>query len=469
MIKKNAIILLLVLFMVPGVAQTVGGGPTFSNGLVPQYCQGVTPTNNNRVVCWFWMEISGLIPGATYRYYTTMDTINASPTSNGAGVPVLINAISGTIRRTTNPSLTNPMNYDSLIAGNSGMYAGWFAVDASGNGRYTPGNTIYPLFVMNNGTPGSSTIAYRLLATAHPITVLNFGATVSPTTGTALYDSLDAVSKNFICAYDNTTATGRPISIGIVEDDGLDLYAVSSTANFYQTLVDTLNGHWGVIIPNDLPNGIRSLEERSFANGSPIDTVMDADGWWCSGVNTVNMTGGNAGSYLNSTFSLTASATIPDTVWVNLSANFNATTNAPFASVTWDFGDASTGTGTSTTHTYTAPGVVTVTCVVSTGGCSDTIWHNVIVMLGMSTPRIVQLGYSVSPNPSSGVFNVTSTSSVEKDIQVYDVLGNVVYTSTFAGNATSVDLASQEKGVYFIRITENVQGGKTATKRIVLQ
>ncbi len=462
--KKNAILFALLL-----CASTVYSQIVVVYAVVPQYCQGMTPTNNNRVAIWYWAELAGLTPGATYRYYTTMDSLNASPTSNGAGVPMLINSISGTIRRTTNPGLTNSSGHDSLIADNTGGYAGWFGVDASGNGRYVPGATLYPLLVMNNGVTGSTTVATRLLFSAYPVTVINFGATTAPTEGTALYDSLNAAPKNFICLYDNVAATGRPISIAITEDDGCDLFAVTSTASFYRTMVDTMSMRWGTIIPNNLPNGIRALEERAFAGGTVVDVVTDADGWWCSGTNTANMTGGNAGSYLNSTFVLTSSAVIPDTVWTGLSANFNATTNDPNAIITWDFGDTNTATGASVTHTYTTTGVVSVTVIISNGGCSDTIWYNVVVMLGTNVPRHVQLGFDIAPNPSTGIFNITSKSSIEKEVQVYNVLGDLVYSTTFTGNTTAVDLAGMEKGVYFMRITENVAGGKTATKRIVIQ
>jgi PKD repeat protein len=259
------------------------------------------------------------------------------------------------------------------------------------------------------------------------------------------------------------------VSIAIVEDDAMDLNSVTSVSGFYRTMVDSMSMHWGTIVPNNLANGVRALEERDFSTGAGVDTVMDADGIWCSGINTMNMSGGNAGTYLNSTFVLTSSASIPDTVWINLSANFNAMTNDTGATVTWDFGDTTTATGASVTHTYTTPGIYSVTVVISNGGCSDTIWHNVVVMLGTSTPRIIQLGYDVSPNPSTGQLNITAKSAIEKEIEVYDVLGNLVYTQTFTGTSTSADLTALEKGVYFLRITENVQGGKTATKRIVLQ
>jgi hypothetical protein len=467
--RNYALILGITLLSFSAQAQTAqGGGPTVLNALVPQYCQGIQPTNNNRVPCWFWATLSGLTPNATYRYYTTMDTLNASPTSNGAGVPLLVNANSGTIRRTTNPSLSNNANHDSLTADSNGVYSGWFGVDASGNGRYTPGNTLYPKFIMNNGAGGTS-VAYRLVASNYPVSVINFGTTNSSTEGTALYDSLGATAKNFICVYDSVNMNGRPISIAIVENDGLNLFAITSTAAFYRNNVDTLDMHWGTIIPNMLANGIRGIEERSFSTGGAVNMWSDADGYWCSGVNTANMTGGNAGIYLNSTFSLTSSANIPDTVWTGLPAYMDVTTNDPNANITWDFGDSSSDTLAMTSHTYNTPGVVQVVVVISNGGCSDTIVQNVMVMLATSTPRIVSLGFDVFPNPSTGLFNVKSPSAIEKEIEVYNVLGETVFTYTYTGNTTTIDLSNLDKGVYFIRIKENVSGGKNGTKRIIIE
>jgi len=467
MSKKNAILLMLLLSALTGFGQTAGG-PTILNALVGQYCQGNSTTNNNRTPIWFWLELSGLTPGATYRYYAAMDTMNAAPASNGAGNPYLINSVSGTIRRSTNAAMTTNAGYDSLVAGSTGTYSGWFGVEPTGNGRFTPGTTLYPKLMLNNGA-GGSTITWRLLAGLHPVTVINYGITNNPLQGSGLFDSLDAAPQNFICLYDNIAATGRPINIAITEDDGMDLFAVTSVVNFYANMVDTLPMHWGCIIPNDLPNGIRALEERSFAAATVVDVVTDADGWWCSGVNTANMTAGLAAPYLNSTFVLSSTASIPDTVWVGLSANFNATTNDPNATITWDYGDTGTGSGAMTTHTYTSAGVVSVLVVITNGGCTDSIWHNVIVELGMTVPRQVQLGFDISPNPSSGIFYVTSRSAIEKEVQVYDVLGNPLYTTTFTGVNAELDLTGLQKGVYFMRITENISGGKTATKRIVIQ
>jgi Secretion system C-terminal sorting domain len=68
---------------------------------------------------------------------------------------------------------------------------------------------------------------------------------------------------------------------------------------------------------------------------------------------------------------------------------------------------------------------------------------------------------SVSPNPTSGVVNVNSTSAV-KAITVFDTTGKQVATS----KTNTVDLSSQAKGVYLVNVqTEN---GAT-TKKVVVE
>lgn len=462
--KKNATLLFLLLSATAAFSQI-----TVTSARVPQYIQGDEPTNNNRTPFWCWVELSGLTPNATYNYYPAMDSLNAAANSNGGGNAYLINQVSGTIRRTTTVSLTSASGHDSLTASSSGTFRGWIGIEPTGNGRFSAGTVLYVKLMLNNGAGGTS-VAHRVLLSAYPVMVIDYGTTPSAALeGSGIYDSLNAAPKNFICLYDNVAATGRPVSIAIVENDGVSLNAVTSIVNFYRNMVDSMPMHWGTIVPNNLANGVRALEERSFANGSVVDTQTDADGIWCSGLNTVNMSSGNAGVNLNSTFVLTASAFIPDTAWTGLPANFNVTTNDPNATISWNFGDATTGSGANTMHTYTTVGVVSVTVIISNGGCSDTIWHNVVVVVGASVPRVVQLNYEISPNPTSGILNITAKSSIEKEILVYDVLGSVVYTNTFTGTNFAADLSTLEKGVYFLRITENVQGGKTATKRIVLQ
>ncbi|MDQ3111651.1 MAG: T9SS type A sorting domain-containing protein [Bacteroidota bacterium] len=459
-------IFLLAAFVLPVFA--FAGGPSVLSAIVPQYMQGVNGTNNSRVPIWFWGQIAGLTPAGVYHYYTTMDTLNASSTSNGAGNPYFLNPTTGVIRRTTNPSMTANTGYDSLVADSLGVIEAWFAVEPTGNGRFTPGAIVYPKIMLNNGA-GGTTVLYRLLFSSTPVTVINFGTTtMSATQGSALYDSLDAAPKNFICAYDNILAVGRPVNIGIVENDQLDLYPITSIANFYQNSVDTMDSHWGIIVPNNLPNGIQALEERSFASSAVVDVVTDADGWWCYGTNTVNMSNGNAALYLNSTFILSSSAIIPDTAYSGIAETFYASSNSPNSTYTWNYGDLGTGNGDTTTHTYITPGVVNAQVIISTGGCTDTINQTVVVLLttGIITP--MPLSFQVMPNPTEGEFYISTKDHNEKMIVVTDVLGQIVLSQLLTGNKISMNIAGQKPGIYFIEVRDTVTG-KTGVKKMILQ
>ncbi len=439
-----------------------------SNALVPQFIEGSSPTNNNRVPFWFWGDIAGLTPNATYHYFTALDTLTPSPSSNGAGNPYLINAVTDTIRRTINPSMTANTGYDSIVADLNGHIKGWFGVEPTGNPRFTPGRILCPKIMLNDGF-GGTVVAWRMDFAAYPVTVLNFGTTsMSTTQGSALWDSLVATPKNFICVYDNITATGRPIGIAIVENDELRLRQLASTATFYRNRVDSLNFHWGTIIPNNLANGVRALEERTFLTGAPVDTVTDADGFWCFGTNTANMVNGNVGLFLNSTFVLTGNAIMPDTAWTGINATFTATSNSPNSTYTWDFGDAGTGAGPVATHTYTSPGIVNGQVVISTGGCSITINQTVVVMLTTGVISPMPLSFQLMPNPTNGEIFVVTKDNNEKLVTVTDLLGQIISSAMLVGNKVSIDLAGQTPGVYIISVTDKTTG-KSGVKKIVLQ
>lgn len=459
-------IIILLAIALPGLL--FAGGPYISNAIVPQFVEGSSPTNNNRVPFWFWGDIGGLTPMATYHYYCALDTLAPSATSNGAGLPYVVNPTSGVIRRILNPSMTANTGYDSLVADPNGHIRGWFGVEPTGNPRFTPGRILCPKVMLNDGF-GGTVVAWRMDFSPYQLTVLNFGTTsMSPTQGSALWDSLVATPKNFICVYDNVTATGRPVAIAIVEHDGLMIKQYPSTATFYRNRVDSLNYHWGTIIPNNLANGVRALEERTFIGANPVDTVTDADGFWCFGTNTVNMVNGNVGLFLNSTFVLTGSAVIPDTAWTGVSEIFTASSNSPNSTYTWDFGDAGTGTGMIANHTYLTPGVVNAQVVISTGGCSITINQTVVVMLSTGIITPMPLSFQLMPNPTSGEIFVATKDNHEKLIIVTDLLGQTISSQLLTGNKVSVDLSGQTPGVYLISVTDKLTG-KTGVKKIVLQ
>jgi hypothetical protein len=261
--------------------------PSLVEIYLPQYIQGFNGTNNSRVPFAFRVKLENLTPDATYRYYNQVVISTDEPTANGAGNVIFVTQ-TGDFYRSTNPSMSNSVNYGEFTTDENGSYTGWFITEPTGNNRFTPGNEIFMRIMLNDGAGGTS-VALRL-TTTNSVKVLNFGITSTNNECTGIYGNSYASDKNFVLLYDNTGGTGRPISGTFIENDGTD--NTTSYVAFYSNNVNGQSGYWGSIIPNVNNNGIKKLEYRSLADGSLIYSVTDYDGSW-NEVQTVNPTGGS--------------------------------------------------------------------------------------------------------------------------------------------------------------------------------
>lgn len=74
-------------------------------------------------------------------------------------------------------------------------------------------------------------------------------------------------------------------------------------------------------------------------------------------------------------------------------------------------------------------------------------------------------GLSFYPNPvSNGKIYITSKSTLDKDITIFDVLGKKVLQITL--NAKELNIATLSPGVYIIKIHE---GDATATRKLIVK
>jgi len=441
---------------------------TVTNAIVPQYTQGKNSTNNNRTPFWFWAELGGLTPGATYRVFAGLDTLNASPTSNGAGNPYLINMLSSTFRRTVNATMANASGHDSITADVSGKAWAWFGVEPSANGRFTPGDTVYPKIMFNNGL-GGTTVASRVSLSTYPVYVINYGTTSgNATQGSALYDSAIVSlvpAKSFAALYDNISYSGRPLSFAVVEDDAMYLKSVASVAAFYRNQVDSISQRWGTIIPNANPNGVQGLQYFDFFNGTVINPPQytDLDGNWCSGALTANPANGGAAIYLNSNFSLMGTLTAADTMVQNISGSFSVTTNGTSPTFTWDFGDGSPTDNTQNpVHTYTATGTYTVSVIIQTPYCGISYTHTVEVIAGTTgITKNTLKDFVLAPNPNNGVFTVTTKQAGVKTLFITNAIGEKVFEGSFDANVFKVDISSFPRGLYLVYLRDEAGNARS--------
>ncbi len=398
--------------------------------LLPQYIQGTSTTNANRVPFFCRLTLNGLTPSRTYRYYTSIVNSGDGATSNGAGNPILVDA-GGFV--SNNPSLSSAGGYAEFTTNGSGSYTGWFGLQPTGNARFVPGANLFLRIMLNDGSGGTS-VASRL-TTSSSFQVLNLHNTGTGD-GLPIRSTSCGDAKNFVAIWDNTAGTGRPISVAVIESD--DLANSTNYAAFYKDDVDAKAKAWGTIIPENLPNGIRRIEQFSLSTGSAVGVAAtDADGTWPTGsVNTVNQTGGTTALVIaNADAPLVSGGCAPI---VNVSvlptsgtedAQTTITITATAASAvsgnqTVDF--AITGTGITSSDFVGAPsltGTITILDGQTTGSVTRQIFDDALIE-GTETATV-----TIS-NPSSGITISTSTAS----FTIIDNDATVIY-SRGSGNS----------------------------------
>ncbi len=176
-----------------------------------------------------------------------------------------------------------------------------------------------------------------------------------------------------------------------------------------------------------------------------------------------------------------------DSTLNNFTLSMDALTSAMAVSYSWDFGD---GTAFSTlanpSHVYSVDSVYNVCMEIFTStGDSCTYCHsigidaagNIIraggftlnVITGITAIGVLQSSNNervlIYPNPSNGTFTV-SGSEIDA-IEVFNLLGEIVYSSNGSGKTTNeINIQGTAKGVYFMK---TISGSKTETQKIIIQ
>lgn len=73
---------------------------------------------------------------------------------------------------------------------------------------------------------------------------------------------------------------------------------------------------------------------------------------------------------------------------------------------------------------------------------------------------------SIAPNPSTGIFSVTTNEKSPSVFTVYDMMGNEMFSSAINDDKTTVDFSHYSKGIYYCRIVS--KKNKVAVGKIVV-
>jgi hypothetical protein len=255
--------------------------------ILPRFIQGEQPENNQRVPFAFRLSLAGLKPNATYRYGNRVVLSTDPPAQDGAGNMIFVtNDGTDFIRNTDSPRFRDGdrnVRHSEFTTDLEGGYSGWFITEPSGNPRFAPGNHLHIRLLLNDGGTGEE--EFHSLTTPSSVQVITFGQ--GPAQATALYGQDAASPKNFVLLYQDEPGIDRPLTATFIEAGGVEVD--ERYAAFYVDLVAGRDGRWGTLVPNQLPNGVRRIEERSMSGN------VVAARTFASGIpGTANATGGLA-------------------------------------------------------------------------------------------------------------------------------------------------------------------------------
>ena len=153
----------------------------------------------------------------------------------------------------------------------------------------------------------------------------------------------------------------------------------------------------------------------------------------------------------------------------NLLVHFKATDSSALY-YKWYFGDGDSSTLSDPSHIYNAKGSYSV-CLETRyiDGCMDSTCLSFFVEdNGLFENQLSR--YSVYPNPSQGIFIISSENSIslKLDIRVISCVGKEVFSQTILskpGHNDSIDLRRLEKGLYFIELNS---GSQIYTQKIII-
>ncbi len=73
----------------------------------------------------------------------------------------------------------------------------------------------------------------------------------------------------------------------------------------------------------------------------------------------------------------------------------------------------------------------------------------------------------IYPNPTTGNFTITQNNTANTEIEIYDIVGELIYKTIATNQQTEIDLTKQAKGIYFVRIED--ENKNIVNRKIVLQ
>ncbi len=409
---------------------------------------------------------SGVGASAEYLVYKGIINHNLPPTAsfisdlnNTCGAPVQFTDQSGNQPTSwlwnfgdgTTSALQNPTHTYTT----SGAFSVTLtATNAFGNNGVTNNNMINVTLLSSPSTTGATRVGPGVVnLSASGTNTLNWYDAASGgnlvNTGTSYAPNLNVTTTYYV---DNATAPAA-------QHTGLPTNAGTGAAGGYYTANNDRRLYFNVLSPMIL----QSVTIYAGTAGSRQIEILDSAG------NSVA---------LSAAFNATVGTNVVP-LNITLPAKNNYAIKLSTASATNDLYRNSAGVS----YPYTVNNLVSITGSDASSTPQNYYYYFydwVVAAPGCMSPRVAVTGtintatgiqnvtepnatIKIYPNPNTGVFTVGGLEG-ENMVEIYDMVGKLVFQSLTANNASVVDLSGKDKGVYFYKISntgsKNVKTGK---------
>ena len=94
-----------------------------------------------------------------------------------------------------------------------------------------------------------------------------------------------------------------------------------------------------------------------------------------------------------------------------------------------------------------------------------TSWEHVTPTDNLAVSQNAIDGFSLFPNPvTNGMLTINTQDNLEKNIQIFDILGKQVFSSSTS--TSEINVSNLNSGIYIIRVEE---AGRLATRKLVIE
>ncbi len=153
---------------------------------------------------------------------------------------------------------------------------------------------------------------------------------------------------------------------------------------------------------------------------------------------------------------------------IDFTGFFSATGAQNVDNYSWDFGDGETIANgpASVTHTYDDYGTYTVTLTVSNDCGEEEFEFEVEIIDYTSLSENSIAGLEVYPNPAKDQVTIFIPNNQQSEVRVFNMAGAQILAGEAFTSSMKLDVATWEKGVYFLHISNE---GQTTISKLIVQ